>query len=53
MGKMHFDGFLFSWFKRTTKSAKIRTLRLIMISQYVVIVTRSLVLYVCFVDFYM
>jgi len=50
MGKMYCDGFLFSWFKRTTKSAKIRTPRLKMISQYVVIVTRALVLCVCFVE---
>ena len=33
MGKLFFDEFLFSWFKWTTKSAKIRTPRLIIISQ--------------------
>ena len=32
--KFYFVGFLFSWFKWTRKSAKIRTSRLIMISQY-------------------
>ena len=33
-GKLYFIGFLFSWFKWTTKSTKIRAPRLIMISQY-------------------
>jgi hypothetical protein len=35
MRKLYFVGFLFSWFKWTTKSAKIRTTRLIMILQYI------------------
>ena len=35
--KLYFVGFLFSWFKWTTKSAKIRKPRFIMISQYVVL----------------
>jgi len=34
MKKLYFVEFLFSWFKWTTKSTKIRTPRLIMISQY-------------------
>jgi len=34
MGKLYFIGFLFSWFKWTMKAAKIRTLRLIRISQF-------------------
>ena len=33
-GKIVFRWILFSWFKRTTKSTKIRTSRLLMISQY-------------------
>jgi hypothetical protein len=37
MGKLYFVGFLFSWFKWTTKSAEIGTPRLIMISQYIYI----------------
>jgi len=35
--KLYFVGFLFSWFKWTTKTAKIRNPRFIMISQYVVL----------------
>jgi hypothetical protein len=35
-GTLYFVGFLLLWFKWTTKSAKIRTPRLIMISQYYV-----------------
>jgi hypothetical protein len=35
MGKLYFLGFEFSWFKWTTKSMKIRTPWLIMISQYI------------------
>jgi hypothetical protein len=35
MGKLYFIRVLFSWFKWTMKSAKIRTPRLIMISQYI------------------
>ena len=37
MGQLHFLGFLFSWLNWTMKSAKMRTLRLIMICdpQYV------------------
>jgi hypothetical protein len=35
MRKLYFVGFQCSWFKWTTKSTKIRTLRLIMISQYI------------------
>jgi len=34
MGKLYFVGFWFSWFQWTMKSTKIRTPRLIMISQY-------------------
>jgi hypothetical protein len=37
MGKLYFVWFLFSWFKWTTKSVKIRTTRIIMISQYMYI----------------
>ena len=37
MGKLYFVWFLFSWFKWTTKSVKIRTTRIILISQYMYI----------------
>jgi len=36
MGKLYFVGFCFSWFKWTTKYTKMRTSRLIMISQYLI-----------------
>ena len=38
MGKLYFVGFLFSWFKWTTKSAKIITPQLTMISLYMSLV---------------
>ena len=51
MGKLYFVGFLFSWFKWTTKSAKIRTPRLIMISQYFVINSKFINSICLFINF--
>ena len=44
-GKLYFVGYLFSWFKWIMKSAKIRTPRLIMISQYCIHQTQNTFLY--------
>jgi hypothetical protein len=42
MGKLYFVGFLFSWFKWTTKSAKIRTPTINNINDFTVSVNTEL-----------